>query len=362
MSVRQKESSTPKEPFVLTTITDEHLLDLDVLCRRLETNLVLGLTKSQVKKSLKESGYNKFRRPKKTLSMDFLAGNTAERRREKFSKSEWKRVFGQQLPGEVTVIRDGVRTNEAAKNIVIGDLIELESNEVVPADMRVVWAKHLLVDNRLITGNLCEQRTHFDTDATEDPILSPNMLFACTRIISGHCLGVALRTGEDTVFGTLKNFAQKVKVRKKHADSTVSILSSSGGSSSGDGSEYRSSSISDIRSSSISDMSCRTLSEGDVNGRFSKKRSGKAIIKKKGSTSSCSVSSSSSEHDSTSEDGSVAGGHYRGMEQGAMRRARSVSDVLEDLGEGEVDVGEGEPCGTDYNTDSCSCTTNSYPF
>lgn len=308
--------------FTLTSITDEHILNLDVLCQRLETNLVRGMKKGQVKKILKESGENKFRRPKKIFSMDFSGLKERKERREKFSKSEWKRVFGQQLPGEVTVIRDGVRVIEMAKNIVVGDLIELEVNEIVPADIRLIWAKHLIVDNRLITGNLCEKRTHFLQEATDDPIVSPNMIFACTRIISGHCLGVVLRTGEETVFGTLKNFAQKVKVRKKSSTSSVSILSSSS-------TEYHRDSMS----------SCRTLSEPDVSTTMTSKNKGK--IQKKGSTSS-SISSSSSDADSTSDEGSISGKYrQRGL-------TRSVSQVLEDLDEDEL-------C-ADYSCGGCSQT------
>lgn len=330
-----RKENTKEPPVVLTTITDEHIVNLDLLCSKLETNLVLGMKKTHVKKMLKERGENKFRRPKKIFSLDFNGLKERKERQEKFSKAEWKRIFGQHLPGDVTVIRDGVRINESAKNIVMGDLIELETNEIVPADIRLIWAKHVVVDNRLITGNHCQKRTHFLQEVTDDPILSPNMIFACTRIISGHCLGVALRTGEDTVFGTLKKFAQKVKVRKKSSNSsTVSALSGA--------------SSTEFRSNSMSDISCRTLSETDVNSNFSKK-SGKTIMKKRTSTSS-SISSSSSASDTTSEDGSISSKYrHRGM-----TRARSVSDVLEDLGE------VGDEYNTDYSSTSGTAAAYSY--
>ena len=211
-------------PLALTTITNEHQLHLDLLCQKFETSLVRGLKASQVERILKENGKNKYTRPKRTFSMGFsglMEKNSSKK--EKFTKAEWKRIFGQQLPGEVSVIRDGVRKDVSAKYIVIGDLIELETNDIVPADIRLVWAKNVVVDNRLITGNGYEGRTHLLHEAKEDPLLSPNMLFACTRIISGDCIGIALKTGEDTVFGTLKYFATKVNIHKVRTPSSCSF-------------------------------------------------------------------------------------------------------------------------------------------
>ena len=292
--------------FFLTSITDEHLLSLDLLCSHFKTNIVSGLKDSQVKKILRKCGQNKYQPPKKIFFLDFSGSKERKEKHEIFSKAEWKRIFGQHLPGKVKVIRNGKRVNREAKHIVVGDLIDLDTNDVVPADIRLIWTKHLMVDNCLITGNNCEKRTHYLNDATEDPILSPNMIFACTRIISGHCLGIALRTGEDTVFGTLKNFAQKVKVRKKHhstssTSSDVSIASRL------------------EHNNSIPDILCRAHKKENASSSF--RKSSRKILTWKGSVAS--LLSSDSEINSTSdEEGSIHGNY----------RPRSVSDVLEYLG------------------------------
>ena len=231
-------------PLSLTTITNEHLLHLDLLCQKFETNLVRGLKASQVKRILKENGKNKFVRPKTTFSLDFsgLIEKSASKD-GKFTKSEWKRVFGQQLPNEVSVVRDGTRKGVIAKNIVVGDLIELETNDIVPADVRLIWSNKLVVDNRLITGKCYETRTHSTQEAHEDPLLSPNMIFACTRILSGDCIGIVLKTGEETVFGTLKNFATKVKIEKSRSTSRSNSVNSSSSSSEGSTSSRRDSDL-----------------------------------------------------------------------------------------------------------------------
>lgn len=243
----------------LTTITNEHLLNLEALCEMFETNLYRGLKVSYVKRILKENGKNKITRPKSLFTLDF--GGLLERnssKKERFSRSEWKRVFGQQLPNEVTVIRDGARKGVVAKNIVVGDLIVLETNDVVPADVRLIWSKDLIVDNRLITGNRYELRTHELDKAKNDALLSPNMIFACTRILAGECIGIALRTGEDTVFGTLKHFATKVKIEKRRYVSRSGSVNSTSNSdcgstsSNGDSESRRDSELSKRRDSELS--------------------------------------------------------------------------------------------------------------
>ena len=112
----------------------------------------------------------------------------------------------------MVVIRDSYQRNIYAKHLVVGDTVLLGHGDIVPADLRMLYGENIFVDNRLITGNRCEERSLLDDFANQDCLLSSNMLFACTRILSGHCVAIALKTGENTVFGTLKNFARKVKI------------------------------------------------------------------------------------------------------------------------------------------------------
>ena len=174
----------------------------------------------KVKNILKENGKNKFNPPRKQSIVKNLISNASTK--DKFSKAEWKKIFGQRIAEEVTVIRDGVKKQIYGKHIVKGDLITLNANDSVPADIRLICSSNdVTVDNRIITGKKCESREHRVTEFTNDCLLSTNMIFACTKILSGQCIGVVLRTGEDTVFGTLKNYATKVKVQRSNRRNSV---------------------------------------------------------------------------------------------------------------------------------------------
>lgn len=199
----------------LTSIADEHTIPINLLCQRLGTSITRGLTESQVKCMLKErGGKNLFKTPKRKVLFGLAERLYGSSKDEKFTKSEWDRLVAQRIPRQVTVIREGQRKTVLGKNIVVGDLVVLDQMDVVPADIRLIASKNVVVDNSLITGITQEFRTHDVSLANEDCLLSPNMIFSCTRIIHGKCIGVVLRTGEGTVFGTLKNFATKVKFEK----------------------------------------------------------------------------------------------------------------------------------------------------
>lgn len=212
MSITDKSSKrySREVPYTVTTITNEHIITLDALCVKLNTDLDSGMQDRVAKNILRVTGKNKFERPKRRFALEFSGGFTMKR--QKFTKSEWKRIFGHQIPDEVTVIRDSKRKRISGKHLVQGDVIELQRNDIVPADIRIIHSDNVIADNRIITGNCQEMRTH--EGMSNDCLRSPNMAFACTRILSGYCIGIVLRTGEETVFGTLKNFAEKVKIEK----------------------------------------------------------------------------------------------------------------------------------------------------
>ena len=127
----------------------------------------------------------------------------------KFTKAEWHELVGRRIPTEVCVIRDGQKEWVPGKKLVCGDLVLLMKHDFIPADIRLVKSRFLIVDNRLITGDRSEVKGH--TSHTRDCLVSPNMVFCGTKVVEGYGIGVVLRTGEDTVFGTLKNFVTRVR-------------------------------------------------------------------------------------------------------------------------------------------------------
>ncbi len=105
----------------------------------------------------------------------------------------------------VAVIRKGVGKVEVpVDQIVPGDLVFLSAGDMVPADIRLISAKDLYVDQSLLTGESepVEKFAQGDDKVTFITDLK-NICFAGTSVLSGTGIGVVLLTGENTYLGSI---------------------------------------------------------------------------------------------------------------------------------------------------------------
>jgi len=207
---------------------DEHLLKLDDLCKRLNTDCYYGLTCKHARSLLKKDGFNQYTRPSNLNgSSNSLFKNLFKSKSEQqWSKRDWNRVFNTDLDVQYIVIRDGQKAYVKRREIVRGDLICLHEGHIVPADMRVItYQGELLVDNRIITGNQAELKSNSPTST--DSLLTQNIIFASTVILQGSCEAIVIKKGDETVFAELTQFATKVKLTRPHSNSVSSTYSDS---------------------------------------------------------------------------------------------------------------------------------------
>ncbi|HCS71059.1 MAG TPA: ATPase, partial [Rhodospirillaceae bacterium] len=104
-----------------------------------------------------------------------------------------------------TVLRGGTVHTVDGRDLVPGDVIRLESGNHVPADLRLVQADALLVDESLLTGE--SQAVVKDAAATvaEQTMTGDRitMLHAATVVVSGRALGIVTETGTRTALGRI---------------------------------------------------------------------------------------------------------------------------------------------------------------
>ena len=114
------------------------------------------------------------------------------------------------LPFNVRVLRDGKEREINAREIVPGDVILLEEGDKVPADLRLIEAKDLRVDNSSLTGESEPVPRTIEPFPGENLIMSPNIAFASTTVVGGHGRGVAFATGMRTEFGRIARLTATV--------------------------------------------------------------------------------------------------------------------------------------------------------
>ena len=106
--------------------------------------------------------------------------------------------------GRARVVRGGLGRTISSEELVCGDLVALEPGEKVPADLRLVEAAELLVDESSLTGESASV-------LKEDSVLTAatrvadqhNMLFAGTLVRSGTGRGIVVATAGRTELGRI---------------------------------------------------------------------------------------------------------------------------------------------------------------
>ncbi|KUK63278.1 MAG: ATPase, P-type (Transporting), HAD superfamily, subfamily IC [Methanoculleus marisnigri] len=116
------------------------------------------------------------------------------------------------LVQRAVVIRGGGQQEIDASEIVPGDLVVLEMGERVPADLFIVEATSLEVDEASLTGESSP------VDKAPGSLPSPtslaersNMAFAGTTVVNGRGRGVVVATGMQTEFGMIAGLSQRVE-------------------------------------------------------------------------------------------------------------------------------------------------------
>ena len=100
------------------------------------------------------------------------------------------------------VIRDGKEINIDSSEIVVGDIISLESGDKISADARIIECHNFQVDESALTGESVGIVKTSDT-LQEDIALAErkNMVFAGTSVITGRAKAVVVATALQTEIG-----------------------------------------------------------------------------------------------------------------------------------------------------------------
>lgn len=108
--------------------------------------------------------------------------------------------FKKMIPTFAQIIRDGERFTLPSEEIVVGDLVEVKSGDIVPADFRVIQSKGMKVDHSSITGE-SEHQTRSPTCTDKNPLETSNLAFYSTHVVEGWGQGIVIACGDDTLIG-----------------------------------------------------------------------------------------------------------------------------------------------------------------
>jgi Mg2+-importing ATPase len=104
-----------------------------------------------------------------------------------------------------TLVRDGKEAEVSLKMLVPGDIIRLAAGDMVPADVRVLSAKDLFLNQAALTGEALpvEKKAVPASADVQNPLDLPNLCFLGSNVESGSATAVVIHTGDRTYFGSL---------------------------------------------------------------------------------------------------------------------------------------------------------------
>ena len=104
----------------------------------------------------------------------------------------------------VKVVRDAAFRTVGLEEVVVGDLVELETGDEVPADGRVVKAAELYVDQSLMTGeSQAVRKRPQPMDAAVDGPEQPGCLYRGTQVVDGAGRMLVTDVGDATYLGQI---------------------------------------------------------------------------------------------------------------------------------------------------------------
>ncbi|XP_076455702.1 sodium/potassium-transporting ATPase subunit alpha-3-like [Babylonia areolata] len=239
---------------------DEHRIPIEELVARLHTDLETGLTDDQAAKVLLRDGLNQLTPPPTTPAwvkflkqlfggfslllwigsiLCFIAFGVAVARNPKnyssdnlylgivlfavvmitgvftfYQENKSSKImesFKKLIPQKALVVREGEKLNVDAEELVVGDIIEIKFGDRLPADIRILSAHGLKVDNSSLTGE-SEPQSRTPQCTHDNPLETSNLAFFSTSAVEGTARGMVVKTGDNTVMGRIANLATGLEI------------------------------------------------------------------------------------------------------------------------------------------------------
>jgi len=116
------------------------------------------------------------------------------------------------LAPRASVLRDGHRVEIAADTLVPGDIVQLEAGDKVPADLRLISASSLSIEEAILTGESVPARKQIDP-VEDEAVLGDrrSMAYSGTMVTRGTATGLVVGTGPQTEIGRISGLLANVQ-------------------------------------------------------------------------------------------------------------------------------------------------------
>lgn len=105
--------------------------------------------------------------------------------------------------------------------LVPGDVIALSAGDIIPADVRLISAKDLFINQASLTGeSMPVEKSSLENSKIVNQLELPNICYMGSNCVSGTAIAVVLLTGKNTFFGKI---AGRISAKKSKTNFDVGI-------------------------------------------------------------------------------------------------------------------------------------------
>jgi magnesium-transporting ATPase (P-type) len=113
---------------------------------------------------------------------------------------------------QCSVMREGRRITLSADELVPGDVVVLDAGDRVPADLRLLRARNLTIDEAVLTGESVPAEKQTSPSPADAPLGDRrSMAFSGSFVTAGHGSGVVVATGTATELGRISQMLGDVE-------------------------------------------------------------------------------------------------------------------------------------------------------
>jgi sodium/potassium-transporting ATPase subunit alpha len=136
--------------------------------------------------------------------------------------------FKKLVPQTAQVLRNAEITSVDVTDLVVGDIVDVQFGDRVPADIRITENQGLKVDNSSLTGE--SEPLPRSVECTHpNPMETKNLAFFSTSVIEGTGRGIVIATGDRTLMGRVAGLASRLENNEtpisREMDHFVSVIS-----------------------------------------------------------------------------------------------------------------------------------------
>ena len=144
------------------------------------------------------------------VMIDAIIGTIQSKRAERIASS-----LSNMIKVKSRVLRDGTKTEIESCDLVVGDIVYLESGDKISADMRIVECSNFTVDEALLTGESINATKHAEAVKEGSPLGDrTSMVFSGSSVITGRAVCVVVETALGTEIGHIATNLNEVKDEK----------------------------------------------------------------------------------------------------------------------------------------------------